>query len=76
MNSQAIQGEQVVDPGDVLRVVGDQVGQASGGDHRWRRIELLKNAREDAVHQPDIAVEDAALQICNSVGANYLWPAS
>ena len=71
-NAQAIEGEHVVDLGDVARVGGDHARQAAGGDHARLLAQLGEDALEDAVDEADVAVVEAALQMADGVGADDL----
>ena len=66
--AQAVEGEAVVDFGDVFRFAGDEVGEAAGGNTLCFRAELGDHALEDRIDEADVAPEQTDLEIVDGVG--------
>jgi len=74
--AQAFEGEAVVDFGDVLRLGGNEVRKAPGGNAFCLGAELGDHALENRVDQTDVAPKQANLEIVDGVGSDDLGGAA
>src|SRR6185312_13294789 len=74
--TQSLEGEHLVDFGDVLRLARDEVREAAGGDAFCLRAEFGDHALEDRVDEAEVSPEEADLQVVDGVRPDdFCWAA-
>src|SRR6185437_12198524 len=81
-DSHTVEGQHLVDQSDIARTGSDQRRQASGRDNlRLLLAKLFDHVLNDSIGQPDVAVEQARLDVRDCVSSDharratniYLW---